>query len=398
LAPRRPKWYDRLCHYNPTSIIWRYAAITDRRLRATNWNAHDLAASNAIFWTAKGWDGEEAMVHTAAPYCLRYPETTHVELISLTMLKTIITTLQGVSALYILIGAVSGAALPGVAVGLGVDTLFSFLAILGLLRLFAATWLTEDFMYASYSVTQSDAMGEIPLQSDGTLARKTTDLDIDISYSRHNTMDPFLITPSQHSKFTPPGKSWRSRLFRPFFLLVLGGIWVIAILIMSPVGGIGPVRFTTTSFLLGLFYLMFTTVSFVLYAYYFARCKTTTTVLPCLSTTWYRLYTLFFMGLMLALIIVASIETNKSVDGLYTSGKLDIKLGCADSSSGWWWLPDTGPYTGIASAKKLNEKWLGHNQMSLAVQPLQSDNSVVEETFFLYNFTGYCVGRFRDMR
>jgi hypothetical protein len=179
------------------------------------------------------------MVHVAAPLCLRYPESTHVELMSLTMLKTIITTLQGVSALYTLIGAVSGAALPGIAVGFGVDTLFFPLAILGLLRLFAATWLTEDFVYGSRTMTYGDGMSEILLQSECAPSRKATDLDSETSYSRSNNLDPFLITPSQHSEFVPPGKSWKSRFFRLLFILVLGGVWAIAILSVTPLGNPG---------------------------------------------------------------------------------------------------------------------------------------------------------------
>ena len=97
-----------MCSYNPTSIIWRYAAITDRRIRAIQWSRRDLAATNAIFWTSDGWNGGEEMVTSSATYCLRYPESTRVEILSLTMLKTVITTLQGASAFYILVGSVAG--------------------------------------------------------------------------------------------------------------------------------------------------------------------------------------------------------------------------------------------------------------------------------------------------
>lgn len=30
----RPSWHDKICLYKPTSIRWRYTAITDRRIRA----------------------------------------------------------------------------------------------------------------------------------------------------------------------------------------------------------------------------------------------------------------------------------------------------------------------------------------------------------------------------
>jgi hypothetical protein len=336
------------------------------------------------------------MVHVSAPFCLRYPETTHVELMSLTMLKTIITTLQGVSALYTIIGAVSGAALPGIAVGFGVDTLFFPLAILGLLRLFAATWLTEDFVYGSRTRTYGDGMSNILLQSEFTPARTITVPDVsETSYSRYNNLEPFLFTPSQHSDFVPPGKSWKSRFFRLVFILVLGGVWAIAVLSVNPLGSPGGVRFTTTSFMLGLFYLIFTTMSFILYAYYFARCQTTTTVLPCLATTWYKVYTLLIMGLMVALIIVASIETNKSDTGTYTSGPPYMDLGCPDTWT-WWYLYGTG-YRGLASASKLSEKWMKGNWTDVPVQAMQTNNADDEQTFWLYNYTGYCMGHFNDM-
>jgi hypothetical protein len=322
------------------------------------------------------------MVHIAAPHCLRYPDSTHVELMSLTMLKTVITTLQGVSALYTLIGSLYTAN-PGSFWGpFGLDALFFPLAILGLIRLFAATWLTQDFVYGCYSALRDDAMSEIPLQNKRYLpvAHNTTDLNLETSY-RHNNLDPFLITPSQHTEFTPPGMSWNSRLFRLFFLLVLGGVWSIALLWMIPVR---EARFTTTSFMMGFFYIVFVTVSFVLYAYYFARGQMTTTVLPCLSTTWYKLYTLVIMGLILALVVVASIETNKSIEG-YTSRKPHLNLGCLERRRLLFFDPQS-----YMSMLALDVDLDG--VPSLPVQALQSDSASAGRNFSLYNFTGSCVG------
>jgi len=31
---RRPKWHERMCIYSPLSTLWRYAAMTDGRIRA----------------------------------------------------------------------------------------------------------------------------------------------------------------------------------------------------------------------------------------------------------------------------------------------------------------------------------------------------------------------------
>src|SRR5436190_10471096 len=58
---KEPPWTACLPHYNPISIIWRWFAIADRRLRARDWDAADMAACNAIFWDAEKarWDGSK---------------------------------------------------------------------------------------------------------------------------------------------------------------------------------------------------------------------------------------------------------------------------------------------------------------------------------------------------
>jgi hypothetical protein len=143
---------------------------------------------------------------------------------------------------------------------------------------------------------------------------------------------------------------------------------------------------------MGFFYLILTTVSSVIYAYYFARGQTPTTVLPCLSATWYWLYMLAIMGLMLTLIVVASIETNKPVDG-YTSGNPDHELGCALSgwSRPWWFDPQSG-ISMFASDVDLD------GVPSLPVQAFRNDNTSVAMNFWLYNFTGFCVGHMEGLR
>ena len=186
-----------MCSYNPTSIIWRYAAITDRRIRAIQWSRRDLAATNAIFWTSDGWNGGEEMVTTSATYCLRYPESTRVEILSLTMLKTVITTLQGASAFYILVGSVAGVALPGVAIGFGVDTLFFPLSILGCLRLCAAAWLTDDFVYQGSGLRDTSSTESAGPVRQSTMA-KYDDIELD---HPPRALDPLITMPSETSRF-----------------------------------------------------------------------------------------------------------------------------------------------------------------------------------------------------
>ena len=321
------------------------------------------------------------MATACAPHCLRLPEHTHVEVASLTTMKTVITTLQGVSALYLLVGAMSGAALPGVAIGFGIDAVFFPLAILGLLRLCAATWLTEDFVYQRGGLRNVTTI----VQTHRTLLPKDSDMEPD---QQPTALEPLITAPYETAGFKSPTESWKSCLFRIFFLLLLGGVWTLALLIFTPV--LGDTFFTTTTFLLGLFYFVFITVSLVLYAFYFIRGQTTTTILPCISSTWYRIYTLLLVGLVVVLIIIASIETNKSPTGLYTSAHLGTTLACADSSQ-WWQLPPPSRWIGVATDKELDGRWLKRNQTSLVVKGAQ------DTEFWLYNFTGFCMGHVDDM-
>ena len=49
LCRSRPQWHDRMCLYCPLTILWRYMAIADRRIRAFDWSSADMAAANSIF-------------------------------------------------------------------------------------------------------------------------------------------------------------------------------------------------------------------------------------------------------------------------------------------------------------------------------------------------------------
>lgn len=92
-------------------MLWRYAAIADRRIRARDWSRVDMAAANAIFWTSDGWDASESMVERSLLYCTHLPDHGRVALLSVDMLKTGIVTLQGVQTFVVLIRALGATTL-----------------------------------------------------------------------------------------------------------------------------------------------------------------------------------------------------------------------------------------------------------------------------------------------
>jgi hypothetical protein len=108
VVPSGPRWHDRLSIFNPTTIVFRYAAIVDRRIRPYKWNRVDFAAINTLFWTERGWNGFEEMVTLIIPYCPLLPDSTVVGLVSMEILKTIVTAAPGVQAAVTFVGGLTG--------------------------------------------------------------------------------------------------------------------------------------------------------------------------------------------------------------------------------------------------------------------------------------------------
>ncbi|KAI1505779.1 hypothetical protein F5X99DRAFT_367656 [Biscogniauxia marginata] len=366
LCESRPKWHDRICHYNPTSILWRYAAIADRRIRARSWDKTDMAASNALFWTSKGWDGSEDMVVDSLVHCTHLPERSRVGLCSLEMIKTLIVTMQGSQAVAIFARGLGGG--PGTTSNfiyhIGLDYIFFPLAFIGLARLFPGLWLTEHFAYA-------------PCHDMTTIDVPTIRKDI-LRVSTDSLMGQSITTYSTHHRFWPT-TIWPSKVFRAGYLLPLLG--ALTITIMYTVPGFGGKRvFTWTTFLVSLFYLILFTASLVTCGYYLIR-GNTSTIIPCIGSVWYKAYTLIIVALAGLLIAISCVETRQTVCGKYTSmaglaGDTEV---CFTSST--------------RDIMRINPARLGHFGFA-TTNPTggREDTGLGAGEFLVFNFTGMCLG------
>ncbi|KAI1136499.1 hypothetical protein F5Y05DRAFT_405397 [Hypoxylon sp. FL0543] len=309
ISKDRPRWHDRLGHFNPTSILFRYASIADRRIRALNWDASTMAATNALFWTDDGWDGSEEMILRSLPYCTHLPEHPRVEFVSWEMGKTIITTLQGTQPLYCLISIMIGSMY--VNTHMAVDDIFPILALLGLLRLSAAFWLTDDFVYTTSHTSQRSRM---------SLSGAHT-ITVEENVGRKASFDSLLesgvsMSLSVGAQFQPISY-WPSRLFRTAYFLTIVAFAALCTMFLIPWTK-EESMYTTTSILVGLLDTTFLAMSIILYGYYSVR-GTTSTVIPCISSVWYKIYTVFMMIFMAALLVISAIETRKTPCGEFTS-------------------------------------------------------------------------------
>lgn len=328
LQARRPPWHEKVCLFNPTSIVWRYYAIVDRRVRTKSWSAIDLAASNALFWTESGWDGSEQMLKDCRRYCLKVPSSTHVEFASTTTAKTLIITLQGVQALYSLLQWIPGFKLYDYGISISISSVFFPLAIIGLLRLFAAFWLTEDFVFKNVDTLDN------PGARTQSSSQRTQDPPFRYTPPYFPLKEPdvqgedislIALHHVSQSDLLPP-HSWLGILSKVIFLLPLISLWIVALIYVLPFKWANDEFYTVTTLLTSLFYFCFLTVSIVLLVCYFFCDQPGTTIIPCISSAWYKIYTFGLLIFIIAVIVVASIETRRTSNGRYTTMPLDYDL------------------------------------------------------------------------
>ncbi|KAI1137158.1 hypothetical protein F5Y05DRAFT_419635, partial [Hypoxylon sp. FL0543] len=166
--------------------------------------------------------------------------------------------------------------------------------VLGLLRLPAAFWLTDDYAFAAHQ----------------TLAARTQSLS-----AQRASVDSLLETrTTANSSPTQIGPTtWASRLFLTSYILLLLGF--LAMLLFY-----GTREYqTVTAMIFYPVYQIILAVSISLFTRYFVRGLTSTTIIPCISSWWYKTYTLILMGAMATLFVVACIQTRKTPCGKYTS-------------------------------------------------------------------------------
>ena len=297
-----PQWLDHFVLYNPTTILFRYCAIASRRLRFKSgaWTPVQAASANAIIWTKDGWDGSIDMVELNRKFLTKHPEKSRAKLLSWSSLKSIVTTLQGVQAVYFFSTDLSDMVSCPYAYSLAVDSIFSPLATMGLLRLCAAVWLTDDFTY-SFDQPEQEAALKLRLEIAGPLVR---------------------------GDLLRPTSDWRSRIFRIVYSLVILFLLGMGIVYLLPFWGVQ--YFTVTTFFLDLFYTFFLLSTVIILGFYlFVRERAMdTTILPCVSSSWYKFYTALLTLAVIALIIVAAVETRQTACGKTTSWpeREDIEL------------------------------------------------------------------------
>jgi hypothetical protein len=323
LYSKTPHWSDRLVHFNPTSILWRYFAILDRRVRSKSWSTADMAASNTLFWTGNGWDGSEEMMVRSQAFCIRLPNHARIDLLSGSTLQTVLVALQGLQALYATRNRTDYSE------RISLTTIFLPVAIFGLLRLPSALWLSSDFAYSeprtlqmlSRHETHSDDFEEMlpnAVDSENYTPKNRSPL-VERLFSPSDTVaKPEQIGQTSSNSMLYPVNTWRGCLVRILFVAPI--IAIDAMMMSSFVRIVSGKAYllTATSLLVEITYFTFFTCTTCIFVLGFIT-GSTTTVLPGMTSIWYKIYTGVLIIMATVMIVLASIETRKSSCGIYTA-------------------------------------------------------------------------------
>ena len=302
--PQSPSWWASLPHFNPVSILWRYYAIADRRLRARRWDERDLAACNAVFFESdRGrFDGSEDIMVSSRAWIAKIPESKHTPLLSASLLTTLVLAVQGIQATYLIVTNLLPDSdndqkmrfIPGL------PYIFIPIGCLGFLRLPAAFWLSSDFGYLH--------LWQMPCTQE-TLRSQDTSEKLVAGIDSHSTRDHVdeSVEDRLHS-----ARSWRGIVVRIYwFLTILLLSWVSAASATKNLWAAPPslLYINLSRLILDIMWVSITGGLFLIHVFYISIGRTNSTVIPCIHASWYKVYTAVVILLGITAFVISALET-----------------------------------------------------------------------------------------
>jgi hypothetical protein len=231
------------------------------------------------------------------------PSYHRISVFSTSTFGTLIITLQGIQAIYELTADTTGSVY---ASGHPISNVFFPLAILGLARLPAAPWLTAEYGYRQHKESQLPGEGySVPL----------------LPLPPHIDTNPIAALSNVPSNQFYPQNSWRGILTRAILMGVLLALIVLTLCLFALDFKLDT-GITLTSFVSLLFYLSFLVCTLAIVAPFIWRKEReegNTTIIPCISSIWYQVYTYMLFSLALVFIFISALETRRTKCGLYTT-------------------------------------------------------------------------------
>jgi len=322
LSQRRPNLLDRLTQFNPITIVWRYYAIVNRRIRAYDWDRIDMVTSNAIFWDGNRWDGSEQLMLQSRQWVTKLPQQSRVDWLSSSMLATVAMTAQGIGAVVLLVQSLGT---DWTVASWGFPDIFNYLAVLSFSRLPASLWLSDEGGFEAMN-RQTLASNELTSESLDSWMYSTAPAaycplktNARMELSEPNTFHDFQ-RPIFRSRLRP-STAFAARLWA--VCCILGWIGGLVIGIYASTVCLGPRPFLIITQLstlcISLYYLTLFLCAGIIIICYILKDHAGNTVLPCMNTTWYKWLNVVMILLALLMFITSALEMTILPNGKITT-------------------------------------------------------------------------------
>ena len=237
----------------------------------------------------------------------KMPEKPHVRFWSASSFTTLVQTEQGAQMIYLIAqGYIRGSR----HVRLGLPGVFAGLQLLGLIRLFAALWLSSDYSYMNFRGSGlGSEIRETPLE------KQVRENILEARVSNHllevNIRDRLL-----------PLHCWQGIIYRAFWLSTIWSILGSAAGACSEVFWYYPpgLPYDASSHLVWqILYFALSFFGILIHTFYIIRGKTQSTIIPCIHDSWYRIFTIFILILAVVCTVLSCLETRIRSDGIVTT-------------------------------------------------------------------------------
>jgi hypothetical protein len=269
----------------------------------------------------RGWDGDEEFESTYEIKELYLPDKdkTHAGIISGSTMQTATVTMQGIQAIYNVISMLFP--LGGYFMG-ALGGLFVPIALLGLVRLPAAPWLSTNYALIHIEISHGPSKkteycdvncGDRDSAKTG-LRTEVTHLEDDgrantnTCTSTNKNTNTNTNTDTDTKMNLRPESDWCARLYRIWWALSMGALALLCLIADIQGFWIQEV-FSATIFVERLMYLVLIGGLFLIHVIYILKRRTRTTIIPCIGSLWYTIYTYVLIFLAVVCFVLACLET-----------------------------------------------------------------------------------------
>jgi hypothetical protein len=245
------------------------------------------------------------MMVKSRAWITKIPDAAHAMTLSASSVTSLVLTAQGVNATFLIIGSM----LPNFKYRIAsrLATVFTPLGCLGLMRLPAAFWLSSDYGFMNYDNRQST-----PLLTETDLEKVISDNLLQLRASQ--------VDMTVQDRLLPP-HCWKGVLYRMLWLLTVWGILGVSATDCTHLWWEYPATLpyeSTSGLIFSSMYLVLTVASIAIHTFYVLTGKATSTIIPCIHATWYKIFTVVFLVAAFVCVVMSALETRVRHDGVFT--------------------------------------------------------------------------------